>query len=407
MDPSQGHERVGAVERVTVSSRGPKDQGFVLLPTLPSRVSLRWPEGRHGLRRRCGFENDDGGMATGAEVSRAFYESAARPVVERVLADNGYLVARLGSGSDVLGLDDDRSQDHDFGCRLTVLVDEGHAPLLAELDRLLEEELPDEVAGWPTRFATSWDRRVRHKVDLHTVHDFAASRLGFDLRAPLTPVEWLCLTGQAVLEVTAGPVFHDSTSSYREVATTLKWYPSDIWRYVLAAGWTRLGQELPLIGRAGELGDELGSQVIAGRLCRDLIQLAFTVERTWAPYPKWSGGKLHRLPSGGRLAEVLAATLAARGWEERQRHLVEAVEEVAERHRTVGFDVPRPAVVPFFDRPFVMPTGEIAAALLRDIDDPDIRALPCVGAIEQWCDNVDLLSYPQRRARASVIYETP
>jgi hypothetical protein len=114
-----------------------------------------------------------------------------------------------------MDFDDERSQDHDFGCRLTVLVDEQHKALLDTLDTALETELPDEIGGWPTRFATSWDARIRHKVDLHTVNDFATSRLGVDLRYPLQPAEWLCLTGQSILEVTGGPVFHDTTESYR------------------------------------------------------------------------------------------------------------------------------------------------------------------------------------------------
>ena len=343
-------------------------------------------------------------MVTGAVVSQAFFESAALPIIDRVLSGIGYLAARLGSGSDVLGLDDDRSQDHDFGCRLTLLVDDEHALLLEDLDRLLEAELPHEVAGWPTRFATSWDSRTRHKVDLHTVHDFVTSRLGFDLRSPLSTAEWLCITGQSVLEVTGGPVFHDTTSTYAKVAATLKWYPSDIWRYVLAAGWVRLGQELPFVGRTGELADEVGSKIVAGRLWRDLTHLAFTAERAWAPYPKWSGKMLHRLPSGTRLAEVLAAVLAAPGWAERQRHIIDGIELVADRHRSVGLDVPTPAVVPFFDRPFVMSNPEIPAALMRGVADAELRVLPCVGAIEQWCDSVDLLSHAQRRARPTAIY---
>jgi hypothetical protein len=121
----------------------------------------------------------------------------------------------------------------------------------------------------------------------------------------------MCLTGQAVLEVTGGPVFHDTTSPYRHVVAALDWYPDDLWRYVLAAGWARLGQELPLVGRTGERGDEAGSRLVTARLCRDVVQLTFLIERRWMPYPKWSGTALRLLPCGEQLAGVLVAAQAA------------------------------------------------------------------------------------------------
>ena len=343
-------------------------------------------------------------MGCGADLASHFFERAVRPITDRVLSEAGYLAARLGPGSDVLGFDDDRSRDHDFGCRLTVLVDDRHQALLGTLDAALDAGLPDEVDGWPTRFATSWDGRVRHKVDLDTVHGFTEGCLGFDLRAPLQPAEWLCLTGQSILEVTGGSVFRDTTDSYREVTAALEWYPDDLWRYVLAAGWARLGQELPIVGRTGELGDEAGSRTIAARMCRDVTHLAFLVERTWVPYPKWSGVALRRLPGGDELDQTLIAAHAATQWPERQRMLCEAIDLVVERHRAAGFDLPTPAVVPFFDRPFVVPDGGIGASLLRGITDEGIRGLPPIGSIEQWCDNVDLLSHPERRLRAVGLY---
>lgn len=333
-------------------------------------------------------------MTSGSALAQMFFETAARPIIERVLAGAGYTAGRLGSGSDVLGFDDNRSQDHDFGCRLTVLVDEEHRLLFDDLDAALDQELPDKVDGWPTRFTTSWDDRVRHKVDLHTVHDFTASRLGFDLRSTLEPAQWLCITAQSVLEVSGGPVFHDTTTAYRRIGATLAWYPADVWYYVLAAGWRRLGQELPLVGRTGELGDGFGSRVIAARLCRDVAHVAFVVERTWMPYPKWSGTGLHRLPGGRVLGEALTAALAATGWRDRQRSLVQAVELLAERHCAAGLDVPSPVIVPFFDRPFAMPNGDIHESLVERISDRGIRDLPPLGSIEQWCDNVEVLSSP-------------
>jgi hypothetical protein len=41
------------------------------------------------------------------------------------------------------------------------------------------------------------------------VGSFLIERLGFDPREPMTTPHWLSLSGQAVLEVTAGPVFVD------------------------------------------------------------------------------------------------------------------------------------------------------------------------------------------------------
>jgi hypothetical protein len=54
-------------------------------------------------------------------------------------------------------------------------------------------------------------------------------------------------------------------------------------------------QEEPFVARTGDVGDELGSQVIAGRLVRALMQLCFLMERRYAPYSKWFGTGFSRL----------------------------------------------------------------------------------------------------------------
>ena len=38
-----------------------------------------------------------------------------------------------------------------------------------------------------------------------------------------------------------------------------------------------------------EFGDELGSQVVAARLVREIMKLAFLMEKKYAPYSKWLG----------------------------------------------------------------------------------------------------------------------
>jgi hypothetical protein len=107
----------------------------------------------------------------------------------------------------------------------------------------------------------SWNASLSHQVEVATVAAFAESRLGADPTTGLSVPDWLILTGQGVLEVTAGPVFIDTTGELARVRALLRWYPPDIERYVLAAGWQRISQPAwqatsrrPLRRRAGGTG---------------------------------------------------------------------------------------------------------------------------------------------------------
>jgi hypothetical protein len=121
---------------------------------------------------------------------------------------------------------------------------------------LLEEGLPDRFGELPVRFPVTWDPSVSHKVEVATVADFTAS-----------------------------PVFADRTRTLAAARTLLAWYPPNVERYVLAAGWQRLCQQLPMLGRTAEAGDELGSRLLRAGLANDLLWLAFALSSRWAPYP--------------------------------------------------------------------------------------------------------------------------
>jgi hypothetical protein len=88
----------------------------------------------------------------GAGLARSFFLGVVGPLLDRAVPGLAYAAARLGSGSDVLGLDDEMSRDHDWGCRLTLLVDENDRDQVPRISRLLEEELPERYRGHPVRF---------------------------------------------------------------------------------------------------------------------------------------------------------------------------------------------------------------------------------------------------------------
>ncbi|MFZ1579127.1 MAG: DUF4037 domain-containing protein, partial [Nostocoides sp.] len=215
------------------------------------------------------------------------------------------------------------------------------------------------------------------------------------------PLEWLSLTGQAALEVTAGAVFEDTADELTSLRDALAWYPDDVWRYVVACDWQRIDQELPLVGRAADRGDEMGSRVIAARLVGIAMHLGFLLCRRWAPYSKWLGTMFRDLPLPRALGHALNDVLEADDWHRRSDRLVAALRQLATIQRASGLPCADPVCVPFWDRPYLQINQHVIPRLLDAICDPAVLALPVgLGSIEQRTDNVDLLVHADLRRTA-------
>jgi hypothetical protein len=157
-------------------------------------------------------------------------------------------------------------------------------------------------------------------------------------------------------------------------------------------------QEEHFVGRCGEVGDEVGSAVVAGRIARDLMRLCLLLRRRYPPYGKWLGSRFARLPGAAPIAAALSGALAAGSWPRREAHLCRALEAVAgwsnDSALAVRLD---PNVRGFHQRPFlVLDAGRFAAALRDAIRDPARRARPLTGAVDQVVDNTDVLAHTER-----------
>jgi hypothetical protein len=333
----------------------------------------------------------------GRELNAAFYREVVGPAV----GDVPHGAAYLGWGSEVLGNDDPRSTDHGWGPRLQVFVAQDDVAAVAERVR---GALPAEFLGWPVRFG--WDDTpVSDHIEFTTLEAWLALRLGFDPRRGMSTVDWLAVPQQLLLEMVGGLVFHDDGEELQAVRQALSWYPDDVWLWLLACQWRRLEQEEAFVGRTAEVGDELGSRVVAARLARDVMRLCFLVERRYAPYSKWLGTEFAKLSAAADVGPALERALAAPDHPARELALADAYEAVARRHNALGVtDAVDPTVRPFHSRPFrVLHSERFVAACLARVADPGLRDLPLVGAIDQFVDSTDVLAYPARARRARAL----
>lgn len=357
-----------------------------------------------------------GEFLPGVDLCREFYVEGVRPVIESRFPRLPHSAARIGAGSEVQGFDTPVSPDHGWGPRLQLFLEPRDlAAVGAELNRELSRRLPKRILGWPTHFAVHGDEPgasavmsdtdgpVTHGVDIADPVSWFDEKLGVDATRRLSAREWLSIPQQYLAEATGGEVFHDGLGQLEPIRARLAWYPEQVWRYLLACQWQKLSQEEAFVGRTAQVGDDLGSTVVAARQAREAMRLALLLARAFAPYSKWLGTGFDRfVPEAKELGDSLRAAVTAEAYPERERHLCDAYENLARRHNALGLTEPLdPTRRQFFDRPFQVIGADRFAAALRDtLVHPELKRLPLTGAVDQWADNTDYLSQADSIAAA-------
>jgi hypothetical protein len=89
--------------------------------------------------------------------------------------------------------------------------------------------------------------------------------------------------------------------------------------------------------------------LIAARQVKNLMRLAFLLERCYAPYSKWFGTAFSRLECAPVLKPILTEVLNSRRWKDREEHLFSAYRLIAQmlnELRVTNHFRRRPALTP-------------------------------------------------------------
>ncbi len=356
----------------------------------------------------------------GKELSKNFYFDVVRPILESNYPGLTYSAGLLGSGSEILGFDTEMSTDHNWGPKLFLFLSEADLDHhQANIHRVLGRELPYSYHGFPTHFEevagepgtdvmkTTTHRPINHRVSMINLDAFLRTYLGFNPDKAFTIADWLTIPEQKFRSIVDGAIFYDGLRALKPLQEKVSYYPPDIWLYLLSAGWQRIGQEEPFVGRTGLVGDDLGSALITARQVAHLMGLAFLIEKTYAPYSKWFGSAFALLPSASSLHPHFMGAIQAADWQEREHHLGQAslilVRMTNQLHIT---DPLLEHLYQFHDRPFYIVQGERIARQLWDaILDDAVKRLPFgVGKIDQITDSADILSYTERSRAIDTLY---
>ncbi|MBU0510239.1 MAG: hypothetical protein KJ638_00865, partial [Chloroflexi bacterium] len=89
----------------------------------------------------------------GLKLCELFYRESIRPIIDTHFPGLSHAAALIGSGSEVLGYDDEMSTDHHWGPRVMSFVcEEDHQRYSEAVRKKLAHNLPFEFRGYPSNF---------------------------------------------------------------------------------------------------------------------------------------------------------------------------------------------------------------------------------------------------------------
>jgi hypothetical protein len=233
-------------------------------------------------------------MPTGLEISRAFIESTILPLLKRELPDDydRLAVAIVGTGSDVIGLDDTISRDHHWGPRANVMVlDEDAERLGPRVREILRTKVPEHHE----EFEVHIDNLTG--VCSTSVSKFFEYFLG-TAALPQSELDWLSYCEVDLFHVTAGEIVYDGPGELTRRRGAISYYPDNVWKKRIA-DWCMYvaGRDAPYnLHRVSKRGDEITSTTYLGLCVKRMMELCFALNRSYAPYTKWLNRSFRTLP---------------------------------------------------------------------------------------------------------------
>ena len=266
----------------------------------------------------------------GLQLAREYYETYGKQMLEDNFKD--YLpfisVGLAGSGSEVLGFDDEVSKDHDFEPGFCIFI-----PGENVIDRKAAFSLERAYAKLPSEFNGFTRQKInpaggaRHGVI--RLEDFLTEKIG-NPEGKLSVYEWLKIPTQYLLEVTKGEIFYDGDGKFTKIREELSVMPRDI-------RLKRLAGHLLMMSQSGQYnftrmckrGEWASAGICVYEFAKNAIASIYLLNNEYMPYYKWQLRGLKELDILSELALPIEFLLTAPNEESYVNEKIERMELIA------------------------------------------------------------------------------
>ncbi|MBR2824009.1 MAG: DUF4037 domain-containing protein [Clostridia bacterium] len=278
----------------------------------------------------------------GMELCRRYWENYGREMLSRDFPEIAGTVAAglCGSGSEVLGYDDEISRDHDFEPGFCLFL-----PGENEVDRRTAFRLERAYAKLPAAFEGCARARIspvggsRHGVI--RLGDFLREKTGRE-DGEMTLRDWMTVPEQNLLEATGGEIWMDESGVFTGIRERLSFFPEDI-------RLRKLSGELLILNQSGQYnyrrclnhGEKGAAMLAVHTFVRAGLHALHLMEGKYMPYYKWAFRSLREMGMGRaqqaeRLERILYGGADEDALEDREFAMADFCQDVAEELRDRG-----------------------------------------------------------------------
>ena len=220
-------------------------------------------------------------------------------------------IGKAGEGSECFGFDDEYSKDHDFGPGFSMWV-------TRETYGQIGEQLQDEYDKLPTTYRgiTRKDMDTgKGRVGVCIIEEFYERIIGMG-KAPETLQEWSAIEESGLATATNGWVLKDEEGIFTSIREKiLLYYPEELWKSKIAQCMYHISQYGQYnYGRMAGRGDVVTAEQCRSGFIKNVMQLIYLLNRTYAPYYKWMYKGLEKIDDYGmkeRLNELALLSIMA------------------------------------------------------------------------------------------------
>lgn len=328
---------------------------------------------------------------------------------------NKYAIGLIGYGSDVLGYDDNISQDHEWGPRCHVwLEDNDYKKYTKEIDTMLNEKLPLNILGYSTRYVVNNELQVLvpakkiedsiHHVAITTVSKYLKIQYEIDSKN-ITSIDWLCIPEQKLLELTRGKIFHDPIGNITRERKKFEYFPDEIWRFKLLYAWQSI-DNLDVVAVCIKRGEILSAKLELNRIIERIIKLVFLLNRRYCPGTmKWISKEFASLP---KLAKEIGMKLEECMNESNIDKCISIIEEIylvlLDEHNNLKITGRVRFEKSDYSRGLTsFSLKNVINALYQSLS-PELQKLEVYGACDQWITNDDILIWSEQYIKLKDLY---